>query len=260
MSTPIHRCLRRLAATVTLLVLLPAAVRAGEVTVAVATNFALPMEALATRFEAETGHELTVVLGSTGKLYAQIRNGAPFDVLLAADQARPQRLERETLAEPGTRFTYALGRLVLWSADPALIGADCRDTLAAGRFRHLAIANPALAPYGAAARDVLEALGVWQEVRPRLVRGESIGQAFQLVATGNAELGFVALAQLARPEAASGGSRWDVPAELHAPIRQDAILLSRAVGNPAAEAFLTHLRSATAQALIERFGYGASTG
>jgi len=244
---------------IALVALLPAASRASQVTVAVATNFARPMATLAPAFEAGSGHELILVLGSTGKLYAQITHGAPFDVLLAADAARPARLAEEGLAEPESQFTYAIGRLVLWSPDPGMIGADCRATLAAGRFRHLAIANPALAPYGAAARDVLQMLGVWQEVQPKLVRGENIGQAFQLVASGNAELGFVALAQLAGPDAGTGGSRWDVPAELHAPIRQDAILLRRAADDPAARAFLAFLRSPETQAVIERFGYGVTT-
>lgn len=239
------------------LLLLAGTARAGQVTVAVAANFAEPMETLAPRFEAETGHEVTLVTGSTGKLYAQIVHGAPFDVLLAADMARPLRLAEEGLADPDSRFTYAVGGLTLWSADPEAIGQDCLAALRQRDFRHLAIANPELAPYGEAAREVLTALGLWQAVQAELVRGENIGQTFQLVATGNAELGFVARAQVLSPRNQIAGSRWDVPGELHAPIRQDAILLHRAIDPGAARAFLAFLRSPEAQAVIEGFGYGA---
>lgn len=259
MSRWIHRHARRFALAVSLLAALPTTGRAGSVTVAVAANFARPMETLASRFEAASGNEVTIVLGSTGKLYAQIAHGAPFDVLLAADAERPRRLAEDGLGAPETRFTYAIGRLVLWSTDPEAIGPDGRAALETGGFRHLAIANPELAPYGAAAREVLQNLGVWNEVEPKLVRGESIGQTFQLVATGNAELGLVALAQLSGPGEEIAGSRWDVPADLHTPIRQDAILLSRAASNETARAFLAFLRSPEAQGVIERFGYAIAT-
>lgn len=198
---------------------------------------------------------MTVVAGSSGKLYAQIANGAPFDVFLSADQERPGRLEKEGLAVAGSRFTYATGRLTLWSAEPGRVGRDGAATLRRGEFRRLAIANPALAPYGAAAKQALEKLGLWDRFKDRIVMGETIGQAHAMVASGNAELGFVALSSVLSPRTETKGSRWDVPGDLHAPIRQDAVLLSRAAGNPAARGFLAFLRSEKARGLIESFGY-----
>ncbi len=236
-------------AAVALLALAPAAARAGEVHVAVATNFAAPARALAAAFAAETGHRAVISDGSTGKLYAQIVNGAPFEVLLAADVERPRQLEAEGGAVAGSRFTYALGRLVLWSASAARGGGE--DALR-GDFRHLAIANPELAPYGTAARQVLEELGLWENLQGRLVRGEDIGQTFQFVATGNAELGFVALSQTV----GKGGSQWIVPADRHAPLEQQAVLLARGRDDEAARAFLAYLRGDAARARIERAGYG----
>lgn len=245
------------AALVATLVLLTGPASAEVALVAVAANFAEVMERLEADFEAGSVHAITVTSGSTGKLYAQIRNGAPFDVLLAADQARPERLEAEGLAVRGSRFTYARGRLALWSADPDLVGSDGAATLRAGAFRRLAIANPDLAPYGAAARDSLQALGVWESVRERIVMGENVGQAHAMVATGNAELGLVAASYVASPRNRVAGSLWMVPESLHAPIRQDAVLLSRAEDNSAARDLLAYLRREDVRAVIREFGYGA---
>jgi molybdate transport system substrate-binding protein len=237
------------------------AAQAEEAIVAIAANFAEPMERLQAMFEEESGHTLTLVIGSTGKLYAQITNGAPFDVLLAADQERPARLVEEDQAVADSRFTYAVGRLALWSADPGLIGGGRGEAvLGGGDFGHLAIANPELAPYGKAAQQTLEALGLWDELSPKIVQGENIGQTFQMVATGNAELGFVALSYVLSERNATPGSRWDVPVELHQPIRQDAVLLAHGADNPAAAGFLDFLRSPEAQAVIERFGYAIVSG
>lgn len=230
---------------------------AGEqAVVAVAANFSEVAERLAKDFERESGHTLTFVAGSTGKLYAQIANGAPFEVFLSADQERPERLEKEGLAVAGSRFTYATGRLTLWSREPGRIGRDGAAILRQGRFRHLAIANPALAPYGAAAKQALEKLGLWERCKDRIVMGQTIGQAHTLVDSGNAELGLVALSSVLSPRNDTKGSRWDVPSDLHAPIHQDAVLLARAARNPAARGFLDFLRSATGRAVIASYGYG----
>jgi molybdate transport system substrate-binding protein len=246
-----------LAGAVLLLVLLPRPAFAEEALVAVAANFAEVMERLEVEFERASGHDLTVAIGSTGKLYAQITHGAPFDVLLAADRERPERLESEGLAVAGSRFTYAVGRLTLWSPEAGRVGADGEATLRAGAFRSLALANPDLAPYGAAARETLRRLGLWETLAGKIVTGENIGQAHAMVASGNAELGFVALSSVLSPRNRQPGSRWDVPADLHAPIRQDAVLLTRAAGNPAARAFLSFLHSEPVLALLESYGYGS---
>ncbi len=233
----------------TLLICAPPTV-AAEATVAVATNFSDAMKRLAPSFESASGHRLTLVLGSSGKLAAQIQHGAPFDVFLSADTERPAALQAAGLAAE-TRFTYALGRIVLWSPDP-LAFDDGPAYLAAGRFRHLAIANPRLAPYGAAARETLQHLGLWRSLRDRIVRTENIGQAYAFIASGAADTGFVASAQLTadRP-----GSRWLVPREWHTPIRQDALLLLRAADNLAARAFLEYLQSDAAHTVMEALGY-----
>lgn len=228
---------------------------AAEAVVAVAANFAEVAELLEKDFEAASGHSLSLVAGSTGKLYAQIANGAPFDVFLSADQEAPVRLEKDGQAVARSRFTYATGRLALWSPEPGRIGKDGAATLREGKFRNLAIANPDLAPYGKAAQQALEKLGLWGRFQGRIVKGETIGQAHAMVASGNAELGFVALSSVLSPRNAAKGSRWDVPADLHAPLRQDAVLLKRAAGNPAARGFLAFLRGAKAQALLESYGY-----
>lgn len=229
--------------------------RAAEALVAVASNFDRTVRSLEEGFEQAGTHSITVVSGSTGKLYAQIVNGAPFDAFLAADDLRPSLLEKEGRAVGGSRFTYAIGRLCLWSPDPHRIAPDGRQTLRAGDFRRLAIANPRLAPYGAAAEATLRALGLDEALADRLVMGENVGQVYSMVATGNAELGFVALAQVLTMDEAGAGSRWDVPAEFHSPIRQDAVLLPHGASNPAAVEFLRYLRSPAARLIVQSFGY-----
>ncbi len=230
----------------------PPETQPDEVRVAVATNFAEVMEELAERFEAASGLTVLVSSASTGAHYAQIRNGAPFDVYFSADRERPELLEQEGLSVPGTRFTYAIGRLALWSPDPGLVD-DAGAVLASGQFRYLAIANPELAPYGAAARQVLVRRGLWDGIQDRLVRGQDIGQAYAFVSSRNAELGFVALSQIQRPDAAVEGSRWIVPESEHDPIEQQAVLL---VDTAAAREFLAFVRGEEATALIQSFGYG----
>ena len=233
------------------LLLTPAASTAGQVRVAVASNFADAMEAIARRFEAATRHRVALSAGSTGKLYAQIRNGAPFDALFGADVRRPQLLEQEGVAVPGSRFTYAVGRLVLWSPRPGYVDPQGR-VLQRGAFRHLAIANPVLAPYGQAAQEVLQARSLWESLSGRLVRGENIGQTFQFVSTGNAELGFVARSQVMRAGQPLGGSLWSVPQALYSRIEQQAVLLQ---DKPVAREFLTFVRSDAALKIIQEYGY-----
>ncbi len=231
-------------------------VSGADALVAVAANFSEVMERLESGFEAMGDHTLTVSTGSTGKLYAQIRNGAPFDALLAADQRRPKLLEEESRAVSGSRFTYATGRLTLWSPDSERVYSDGPATLRAGLFRNIAMANPELAPYGSAAKETLEALGLFDKLRARVAMGENIGQAHALVATGNADPGFVALSYVVSPRNEHIGSRWDVPQELYTSIRQDALLLNRGADNPAAVAFLAYLKTDAARAVIQRYGYG----
>lgn len=227
---------------------------AAELSVAVAANFSAPMAQIAAAFEQDTGHKLSLSTGSTGKFYAQIRSGAPFQVLLAADQETPALLEQEGLAQPGTRFTYATGRLVLWSRQPGLVDGK-GEVLRKGGFDKLALADPRLAPYGKAAVDVMDKLGLLQQLQPRLVQGENIGTAYQWVSTGNAQLGFVALSQLMVQGQLAPGSAWLIPAALHAPLRQDAVALRSASGNPAAAALLAYLRGERARAIGKSFGY-----
>jgi molybdate transport system substrate-binding protein len=228
--------------------------------VAAASNFSEAATRITDDFEIESGHQIKVSLGSTGKLYAQIRAGAPFDVLLAADQRSPEKLAVEGLAIAASRFTYAVGRLTLWSANPKRVAGDAKTLLANPAIRAIAIANPALAPYGLAARQALQKLGVWQQLGSRIVTAENVGQAFALTATGNAELGFVATPLLeGKRGKALGGSRWEVPVQLHAPIRQDAVLLKRAEANKAARDFLVFLRGAKARAIMARLGYNSAT-
>lgn len=227
---------------------------AGEVVVAVAANFIQPMQAIAAEFERDTGHRARLSAGATGRFYAQIRNGAPFEVFLAADAATPARLLAEGAAVPGSGFSYALGRLALWSAQAGRVDAQ-GAVLREGRFRHLALANPKTAPYGAAAVEVLTGLGLLDALRAKFVQGENIAQAQQFVASGNAELGFVALSQVWRDGALGAGSVWVVPASLHAPLRQDAVLLQPGRGQPTALALLHYLRGDKARAIIRSFGY-----
>lgn len=228
--------------------------RAGEALVAVAANFSEAIDELKARFETATPHRLRIVYGSTGRLYAQVVNGAPHDILLAADQAHPRRLVSEGLAVAGSRFTYATGRLALWSMDPERIASGA-DALSSGEFRALAVSNPDLAPYGAAAHQVLEKLGLHERLRERIVTGQNVGQAHAMVATSSAELGFVALSHVIGRRDGAAGSHWEVPDDLHDPIRQDAVLLLRGKSNPAARAFVAYLRSREARALIVRYGY-----
>jgi molybdate transport system substrate-binding protein len=230
------------------------AVSAGEVQVAVAANFAQPMVRIGEAFTAATGHTLKVTTGSTGKFYSQIVSGAPFEVLLAADEETPARLIKEGHAMAGTPFTYAVGRLVLWSATPGLVD-DKGAVLASGNFQYLAIANPKLAPYGVAAYEVLKVRGLSDALAPKVVVAESIAQAYQFVSTGNATLGFVALSQLTVPGKPVAGSYWLVPESLHTPIRQDAVLLKAGAKNPAASALLTYLKGEPARQQIAAFGY-----
>lgn len=234
--------------------LLPALAAAGEVRVAVAANFVTTLRDIASEFTAATGHKVVIASASTGKHYAQIRNGAAFDVFLAADVERPRRLESEGHGVAGGRFDYAIGRLVLWVPDTGHI-ADPRVLLAAADMKRLAIANPRLAPYGVAAREVLEAWGLWERLQSRLVRGENIAQAFQFVATGNAPAGLVALSQVVVFKGVSADSYRLIDSELHAPIRQQGLLLRR---TPAAEAFVDYLRGEAAGARIEAAGYELS--
>lgn len=231
-----------------------AGARADEVLVAVAANFATPMARLADAYTAATGHTLKLASGATGKFYSQIVAGAPFEVLLSADDETPRRLIAEGHAVAGSAFTYAVGQLVLWSATPGLVDPQ-GAVLASGRFQKLAIANPKTAPYGRAAVEVLAARGLTAALAPKLVTGESVAQAYQFIATGNAELGFVALSQVSVPGKPPGGSMWRVPAALHEPIRQDAVLLKPGAGKPAAAALLQWLRSERAQAVIRTYGY-----
>ena len=228
-------------------------VHADAISVAVAANFTAPMQQIAIAFEKETGHKVQAAYGATGKFYAQIKNGAPFELLLSADDVTPARLIKERAAVAGSPFTYAIGKLVLWSAKPAIVD-EAGAVLKNGDFNHLAIANPKLAPYGAAAVEVMKALGVYDAVQPKLVTGESIGQTHQFISTGNALLGFVALSQVLK-DGKMEGSAWIVPAKLYAPIRQDAVILEKGRGKPAAEALMQYLKSDKAKAVIQSFGY-----
>jgi molybdate transport system substrate-binding protein len=231
-----------------------AAAQAGEVQVAVAANFTAPMQKIAAEFEKDTGHQARLASGATGKFYAQIRNGAPFEVLLAADDDTPARLEKEGQGVPGSRFTYAIGRLVLWSARGGYVDAG-GAILKTGDFKHLAIANPKTAPYGAAAVSAMNKLNLYEALQPKLVQGENIAQAYQFVSTGNAQLGFVALSQVYQDGKIVSGSAWIVPASFHAPIRQDALVLAKGAANPAARALLDYLKSSKARAIIRAYGY-----
>ena len=227
---------------------------AGEVQVAVAANFSAPMQAIARAFEQSSGHRVVAAYGATGQFYAQINHGAPFEVLLAADDSTPAKLENEGAGVPGSRFTYAVGALALWSARPGYVD-DAGAVLKSDTFRHLAIANPQTAPYGLAATQVLDQLGLTEAIEPKLVEGQNIAQAYQFVASGNAELGFVALSQVYKDGQITRGSAWQVPAQLHEPIRQDAVLLTKGQDNPAARALLEYLRGEQAATLIRAYGY-----
>ncbi len=226
---------------------------ADEVSIAVAANFTAPMQKIAAEFEKDTGHKVVAAFGSTGKFYAQIKNGAPFEVLLAADDETPTRLAAESAAVAGTQFTYAVGKLVLWSVRPTVVDA-AGEVLKTGAIEHIALADPKLAPYGAAAIQAMKALGVYDALVPKLVTAENITQSYQFVSTGNAQLGFVALSQVLK-DGKIEGSAWLVPARLYQPIRQDAVILEKGKGKPAAEALMKFLKSDKAKAVIRSYGY-----
>lgn len=224
---------------------------AATVQIAVASNFMEPAKEMADAFTAQTGHQANLSFAPSGQIYVQLTHGAPFEVFLSADKERPQQAEKGGFSVYGTRFTYAVGRLVLYSTRPGFVDANGK-VLARGDFEHLAIADPAIAPYGLAAVQSLRKLGLYDRLKPKIVQGSSIAQTFQFVQTGAAEAGFVALSQVInRPE----GSRWIVPATLHSPIDQQAVLLKTGANNPAAKAFMAFLKSATARAIIRRYGY-----
>ncbi len=228
--------------------------QAAQVNVAVAANFTAPMQKIAAQFEKATGHKAILSFGSTGKFYAQIQHGAPFQVLLSADDTTPARLEQEGLGVKGSRFTYAIGKLVLWSKRANVVD-DKGEVLKSGTFDRLALADPKLAPYGAAAIQTMTKMGLLAQLTPKFVRGENISQTFQFIATENAQLGFVALSQVYVDGKITEGSAWLVPANLYAPIRQDAIMLSNGRDNAAAMALVNYLKGEQAQAVIRSFGY-----
>ncbi|MGN8357195.1 molybdate ABC transporter substrate-binding protein [Pseudomonas sp. SMN11] len=227
---------------------------ADEVQVAVAANFTAPIQAIAKDFEKDTGHKLVAAYGATGQFYAQIKNGAPFEVFLAADDSTPKKLEEEKEIVSGSRFTYATGTLALWSAKPGYVDAK-GEVLKKNQFQHLSIANPKAAPYGLAATQVLDKLKLTEATKAKIVEGQNITQAYQFVSTGNAELGFVALSQIYKDGKVENGSAWIVPANLHEPILQDAVILNKGKDNPAAKALVDYLKGPKAAAVIKSYGY-----
>ena len=246
------RALKTLTAAFGLIVALviAGAASAGQTNVAVAANFTEPAKEIAAAFKAKTGHEAVLSFGSSGQFFTQITQDAPFEVFLSADEERPKKLVDQGLGVADSRFTYAIGKLVLWSKDPGLVKGE--ETLRSGSFAKVAICDPAAAPYGAAAVETMRSLKLYDTLQPKLVTGANIAQAFQFVDTGNAELGFVALSQVAGSKA---GSRWMVPQNLYKPIRQDAVLLKKGADNEAATAFLSFLKGPEARAIIEKYGY-----
>ncbi|WP_196139736.1 molybdate ABC transporter substrate-binding protein [Aliikangiella sp. G2MR2-5] len=241
-----------------ILIFTSTSLNAAEVRVAVASNFAVPIKQLAKKFELSSEHKVRLSIGSSGKFFAQIQHAAPYDLFLSADREKPQALINLGLAVNGSQFTYAQGRLVLWSRTTSLVDPQ-GNVLLRGNYRNLALANPKLAPYGAAAVEVLTRLKLFEKVNPKLIRGENIAQAFQYVATGNAEIGFISYSQLKQLDSKEMGSYWLVPESLHSPIRQDLVLLERAKENPAAAAFIEFLKSEGAQKQIRQFGYKLSS-
>lgn len=228
--------------------------KAETLQVAVASNFQGALASISKSFETDTGHKVVAISGATGKFYAQITNGAPFEVLLSADQETPQRLAAEGYAIHGSRFTYATGRLVLWSNKSHYVDRD-GFILKAGNFEHLSIANPKTAPYGAAALEVISKLKLEKSLSPKLVQGENIAQAHQFVVSGNAELGFVALSQVYKDGQLTSGSAWFIPEEMYSTLRQDAVILREGAENPAAKAFLDYLKSPKALEIMAKLGY-----
>lgn len=235
------------------LLLVATGVSANEIPVAVAANFTAPFNRLAAEFEKDTGHKVVASFGSTGKFYAQIKNGAPFEILLAADDETPARLLKENAAVAGSAFSYAIGKLVLWSPKPGVVDA-AGEVLKRGTFEHIALTNPRLAPYGAAAVETMKAMGVFDSLSPKFVTAETVIQAHQFISSGNSPLGFVALSQVLK-DGQIEGSAWVVPANLYTPIRQDAVLLTPGKDKPGATALLKYLQGAKAQALIRTYGY-----
>jgi len=229
-------------------------VQAAEGQVAVAANFTAPMQKIAAEFEKDTGHKALLSFGATGKFYAQIKNGAPFQVFLAADDKTPAKLETEGDTVPGSRFTYAIGTLVLWSAKPGYVD-DQGKVLKKGQFKHLAIASPKTAPYGAATVETLMKLGLLESIQPKFVTGENISQTYQFIVTENAELGFVALSQVMVDGQLTSGSAWIVPVNLHEPIRQDAVILAKGKDQPVAKELVDYLKGKKATAIIQSYGY-----
>lgn len=227
---------------------------ADVVQVAVSANFSGPMQVIAVLFERDSGHKANLSFGATGKFYAQIANGAPFEVMLSADDQTPARLIKENHAVAGSNFTYAIGKLVLWSADPKLVDAQ-GAILKTGNFKHIALANPKTAPYGKAGFQTMEKLGVIEKLKPRFVQGENISQTYQFIHSGTAELGFVAYSQVIKNGQIGDGSGWIIPTHLHEPIRQDAVLLNNGKNKPAAIALMNYLKTDKAQAVIRSFGY-----
>jgi molybdate transport system substrate-binding protein len=228
-------------------------VRADDISVAVAANFTLPIQKIAPEFEKDTGHKIVASFGSTGAFYSQIKNGAPFEMLLAADDETPAKLIKENTAVAGSQFTYAIGKLVLWSARPGVVdGAG--EVLKKGRFDHIALVNPKLAPYGAAGVETMKALGVYDALQPKIVTANTVTQTYQFIGSGNALLGFVALSQVLK-DGRIEGSSWLVSANLYQPIRQDAVILEQGQGKPAAEALVKYLKGEKAKAIIKSFGY-----
>ncbi|MDF2395724.1 molybdate ABC transporter substrate-binding protein [Pseudomonas sp. 3MA1] len=228
--------------------------QAAEVQVAVAANFTAPIQAIAADFEKDTGHKLVAAYGATGQFYTQIKNGAPFEVFLSADDSAPQKLESEGDTVKGSRFTYAIGTLALWSAKQGYVDSK-GQVLKDNQYQHLSIANPKAAPYGLAATQVLAKLGLSDQVKDKIVEGQNITQAYQFVSTGNAELGFVALSQIYKDGKVSSGSAWIVPAQMHDPIKQDAVILNKGKDNPAAQALVDYLKGPKAAAIIKSYGY-----
>jgi molybdate transport system substrate-binding protein len=228
--------------------------RAEQALVAVAANFSAPMQQIALAFQKDTGHQLRLSFGATGGFYAQIKNGGPFDVFLSADQLTPQKIEAEGLGVPQTRFTYATGQLVLWSKQDGLVD-DKGQVLRSKNIQRIALANPKLAPYGAAALEAMTQLGLLDELKPKLVQGDNIAQTYQFVSTQNAQLGFVALSQVFADGKITSGSGWVLPSSLYKPILQDAILLKNGKDNSAAKALMLYMKGDKAKEMIKRFGY-----
>ena len=241
-------------ASVLIAALFTGAAHAETISVAVASNFTAPMQKIAAQFEKDTGHKAELSFGATGKFYAQISNGAPFGILLAADDKTPAKIAQEGKGDAASRFTYSIGKLVLWSKQDGYVDAN-GEVLKTGKFQHVAIANPKLAPYGLAAEQTLTKLNLLDAIKPKFVQGENIGQTYQFAATGNAELGFVALSQVMEDGKIKAGSAWVVPAEMHEPIRQDAIVLNNAKDNVAAKALMDYLKGDKARAIISAYGY-----